>query len=256
MDAMTKDRPLIGINCDLRLPTKGNVPFSALLAGYYDAILASGGLPIMLPPLTKTDDLNPILDKIDGLVLCGGGDDMNPSRQNQPFHQSVRVMPERREAADRLLCKLAEARRIPTLAIGLGMQEMNVVHGGSLYVHLPEEMPKCIPHRDQHGGVHRHVVVMEPGTKMEEIYGQGEILVNSYHHQGVRKLAPMFRPSAFAPDGVLEAYEYHELGEWWMIGVQWHPENEGQITLDTQLLESFVGAAGQPTRTLKLAKAS
>lgn len=253
---MTKDRPLIGINLDLRNPAKGQVPFSCLLAGYYDSILTSSGVPILIPPITRQDDLLPILEKLDGLILAGGGEDMDPRRQNMPFHQSVRVMHERREAADRLLCKLAEQRKLPTLAIGLGMQEMNVVHGGTLFTHIPEDVPKSIPHRDPHGGAHRHIVVMEPGTKMEEIYGEDEIRVNSYHHQAINKLAPMFRPSAFAPDGLLEAYEHADLADWWCIGVQWHPENEGQISLDTQLFECFIEAAQGGVRKPALARAA
>ena len=79
------------------------------------------------------------------------------------------------------------------------MQELNVVNGGGIYLHLPEDMPRGIPHRDPQGGVHRHTVVMEPGTRMEEIYGPGEIRVNSYHHQGIRKLAPIFRVGAARP---------------------------------------------------------
>ena len=114
-------------------------------------------------------------------------------------HPSVTVVPERRELADRLLCKLVQQRRMPVLGIGLGMQELNVVAGGGIFLHLPEDMPKCIPHRDPHGGAHRHTVVMQPGTRLEEIYGPGEIRVNSYHHQGIRKLAPNFRVAALRP---------------------------------------------------------
>ena len=88
-------------------------------------------------------------------------------------------------------------------------------------------MPRSIPHHDPHGGAHRHTVVMQPKTRLEEIYGPGEIRVNSYHHQGVRKLAPNFRVAALAPDGLIEAFEGKDPG-WWVVGVQWHPENEGQ----------------------------
>ena len=122
-------------------------------------------------------------------------------------HPAVTMVPERRELADRLLCKLVQQRRMPVLGIGLGMQELNVVCGGGLFLHLPEDMPKAIPHRDPHGGAHRHTVVMQPGTRLEEIYGPGEIRVNSYHHQGIRKLAPNFRVAALAPDGLIEAFE-------------------------------------------------
>jgi putative glutamine amidotransferase len=143
---------------------------------------------------------------------------------------------------------------MPVLGIGLGMQELNVFYGGGIYLHLPEDLPKSIPHRDPQGGAHRHTVVMESGSKMEEIYGEGEIRVNSYHHQGVRKLAPMFRVGAVAPDGLIEAIENKDPG-WFCIGVQWHPENEGNISLDMQLIEAFIAAARQASGAPTLAKA-
>lgn len=248
-----KDRPLIGINTDYRYLSKGKTPHSFTHSGYYDCVLTAGGLPVMIPPLTRDSDLNPILDKLDGVILTGG-DDMDPRRMGLCPHPSVTMIPERRENSDRILCKLIEQRQTPTLAIGLGMQELNVVLGGGLYVHIPEDLPKSIPHRDPQGGIHRHIVVMEPGTKMEAIYGPGEIRVNSYHHMGVRKLATNFRPSAYAPDGLLEAYESKD-DAWFAIGVQWHPENDGQLSLDMQLFESFIEAAIRGTRRLSLAKA-
>jgi putative glutamine amidotransferase len=94
---------------------------------------------------------------------------------------------------------------------------------------------------------------MQPKTRLEEIYGPGEIRVNSYHHQGVRKLAPNFRVGALAPDGLIEAFEGKEPG-WWAVGVQWHPENEGNISLDQQLLEAFVEAAASFRNSPALAK--
>lgn len=236
-----KDRPLIGINADYRAVAKGRMLHTYMHSGYYDCLLTAGAVPVILPPLTKEQDLNPILDRLDGLVLTGG-DDLDPKKMGLGFHPSVTVMAERRENADRLLCRLAQERRLPTLGIGVGMQELNVVNGGALYVHLPEDLPRSIPHRDPQGGAHRHTVVMEPGTRLEEIYGPGEVRVNSYHHQGIRKLAPIFRSGALAPDGLIEAFEGKDPA-WWVVGVQWHPENEGAISLDTQLIEAFVEAA-------------
>ena len=176
------------------------------------------------------------------LFRSTGGDDLDPRKMGLAPHPSVNVMSERRELSDRLLCKLVQQEKIPTLGIGLGMQELNVVAGGGLFVHLPEDLPKCIPHFDPHGGAHRHTVVMRPKTRLAEIYGPGEIRVNSYHHMGVRKLAAPFRIAALAPDGLIEAYEGKDPG-WWVVGVQWHPENEGHISLDMQLIESFVESA-------------
>lgn len=254
-----KDRPLIGMNTDFRVPTKHACPLSQVQSGYYDSILTSGGLPVLVPPLTREADLNPILDRLDGFVLVGG-DDLDPKRMGLGHHQSVRPIPERRETSDRLLCKLISQRKMPILAIGLGMQELNVHHGGALFVHLPDDMPRAIPHFDPQGGAHRHIVVMEPGSLMEDIYGPGEVRVSSQHHQGVRRLAANFRPAAHSPDGLLEAYESKD-EDWFAIGVQWHPENDGHISLDTQLLEAFVLAAARarPSQSiagkLSLAKA-
>ncbi|HWE35573.1 MAG TPA: gamma-glutamyl-gamma-aminobutyrate hydrolase family protein [Isosphaeraceae bacterium] len=251
---MTKDRPLIGINTDLFAAAKGRTLNSYVPCGYYDCILAAGGLPVILPPLTKEPDVAPILDRLDGVILTGGGD-LDPKKMGLAPHPSVSVIPERRENADRLLCKLVQQRRLPTLGIGLGMQELNVCCGGGIYLHLPEDLPKSIPHRDPQGGVHRHTVVMQKGTRMEHIYGEGEIRVNSYHHQGIRKVAPNFRVGALAPDGLIEAIEGKD-PSWWVVGVQWHPENEGNISLDTQLIEAFLeAAAASKGGRLTLAKA-
>jgi putative glutamine amidotransferase len=237
-----KSRPLIGINTDFCTSAKNRTPFCHIQSGYFDCLMAANALPVFIPPLVKEADLAPLLDKIDGVMLTGG-DDLDPRKMGLSPHPSVTVMSERRELSDRLLCKMLQQRRLPTLGIGVGMQELNVVAGGGLFVHLPEDMPKGIPHRDPHGGAHRHTVVMQPGTRLEEIYGPGEIRVNSYHHQGVRKLAPIFRIAALAPDGLIEGFEGKDRS-WWVTGVQWHPENEGHISLDMQLVEAFVAAAG------------
>jgi putative glutamine amidotransferase len=250
--AAMKYRPLIGINTDYRAAAKGRTPHSFIQSGYFESLLAANALPVIIPPLTRESDLLPILDRLDGVMLTGG-DDLDPRKMGLSPHPAITMVTERRELADRLLCKLVQQRRMPVLGIGLGMQELNVVCGGGLFLHLPEDMPKGIPHRDPHGGAHRHTVVMQPGTRLEEIYGPGEIRVNSYHHQGIRKLAPNFRVAALAPDGLIEAFEGKE-STWWVTGVQWHPENEGNISLDMQLLEAFVAAAAAMQNKPALAK--
>jgi putative glutamine amidotransferase len=257
---MTKDRPLIGINADLFTPAKGRSPHTILHSGYYECLLTAGALPVILPPLTKEQDLAPILDTLDGVILTEG-DDLDPKKMGLAPHPSIKTISNRREVSDRLICKLVQERKIPTLGVGLGMQELNVVYGGGIYQHLPEDFAKGFPHRDPQGSEHRHIVVMAKGSLLEDIYGEGEICVTSSHHQGIRKVAPGFRAAALAPDGLVEAIEWK--GEdWFCIGVQWHPQNEGNISLDMQLIEAFVNAAAkaatsQPAkvRPLSLAKA-
>ena len=120
---------------------------------------------------------------------------------------------------------------LPILAIGAGMQTVNVVCGGTLFQHIPEDFPKAIQHRDHVERTLRHIINIVPGTRMDVMYGPGEIRVNSDHHMCVDQLAPLFKVSATAPDGVIEAYESVD-DDWFCVGVQWHPESDTAAALD------------------------
>jgi putative glutamine amidotransferase len=245
-------RPFIGINSDYVPASKVNVPFIRLNTGYLDNIVAAGGLPVVVPPLGKEIDLDAWLDRLDGFVLTGSALDLDPRRLGMPAHSSVQPLPERREESDRLLVRRLLERRLPLLAIGLGLQQVNVACGGSLYVHLPQDLPRAMPHRDPTGAPHRHLVLIEPNTRMEEIYGAGEIRVNSSHHQAVRQLGAGLRVGARAPDGVIEALESTD-GQWFCVAVQWHPESETASALDLQLFECFIQACLRQAQPLQLA---
>jgi putative glutamine amidotransferase len=245
-------RPLIGMNADFMPASKHTQAQARLHAGYFDAVLAAGGLPVILPPLGKEPEINAFLDRVDGFVLTGGLD-LDPRRAGQPTHPAVQPMAERREENDRLLVRCLLRREIPVLGIGLGMQQLNVALGGALYLHLPEDLPRALPHFDPScSGPHRHAVLLESNTRMDEIYGGGEIRVNSAHHQAVREVASKLRVSALAPDGVIEAIEAADPG-WFCIGVQWHPESETASALDMQLFECFIQACIRQAAPLQLA---
>jgi putative glutamine amidotransferase len=244
-------RPLIGINTDFIPAVKQTAARAWLQAGYFDAVVAAGGLPVMIPPLGQDVDIDPLLDHLDGFLLTGGLD-MDPKRYGQPSHGSVQPMAERRENSDRNLIRRLVARQVPLLAIGVGMQQVNFVQGGSLHLHLPDELPRSMPHRDPSGGTHRHMVVIEPNTRMEEIYGAGEIRVNSAHHQAVRQVGDGLWVGAKAPDGVIEAIESID-PSWFCVGVQWHPESDTASALDMQLFECFVQACTRQGQPLRLA---
>ena len=235
-------RPLIGINTDYLAP-KNTTPYARLNAGYLDAILAAGGLPILIPPFRKDNaaEIDALLDLVAGVILTGG-QDMDPRRNGQAMTAAVQPMAARREDADRYLLSRIFERKTPVLGIGLGMQQLNVFAGGILHLHLPAENPKAMPHFDQTGAPHRHMVLIEPNTRLDEIYGTAELRVNSTHHQAVSQLGKKMRVTARAPDGVIEAIESTD-PNWFCVGVQWHPEADTASALDMQIFECFVQAA-------------
>lgn len=233
------DKPLIAINGDYRASRADSVALSWFNGGYFDSVTAAGGIPILVPPLAEDEDLERILDGVQGLVLAGCTMDLDPVRLGLNTHPATRVMPSRREDFDRRLCKMAVEKRIPVLAIGLGMQTLNVITGGSLYQHIDEDLPNALCHRDNVENVLRHVLDIVPGTRVDAIYGPGEIRVNSHHHMAVNQLSSLFRVSATCPDGVIEAYESID-ESWFCLGVQWHPESENSSALDMQVFEHFV----------------
>lgn len=243
---MSSLKPVIGITGDFRPERYDGAALSWFNTGYYDSVIAAGGIPLLLPPFENEDDLLQVMERLDGLVLCGCNLDLDPMRMKMHPHPAVKVMPRRREDFDRRIAELAIQRQLPVLAIGSGMQLVNVLCGGTLYQHIPEDLPRSIHHRDPVEKNLRHVLEIVPGTRVDAIYGPGEVRVNSNHHMAVNQLASRFRVSATCPDGVIEAYESVE-DDWFCLGVQWHPESNTASALDLQIFEAFVDASAQKT---------
>ena len=148
-----KTKPVVGINGDYRPARKEGVALSWFNTGYYDSVTVSGGLPMLIPPFGSDEDLKQTLSMCDGLVLAGCSMDLDPMRLGMEPHPHSRPMPARREDFDRRLCRLAVEMRMPILAIGAGMQTLNVICGGTLIQHIPESIPRALHHRDP---VERH----------------------------------------------------------------------------------------------------
>lgn len=231
-------KPLIGLNADYRSARKDAPAFSYVCAGYFDAIVKAGAVPVIIPPMTERDDLERILNLLDGLVLIGGAD-LDPRRDGFMLHPSVRLLDSRREEFDRMLMGMVAQRRMPVFGIGTGMQLLNVSQGGNLFLHIPEDLAKAIPHQDPMDPAHRHALVVEPGSLMERVYGEGEIRVNSMHHMAVDEVAPGFTVTARCPDGVVEAIE-SVMDDWFAFGTQFHPESGSASALDLRIFEEFI----------------
>lgn len=243
-------KPLIGLNADYRSAKKDSPAFSFVQAGYYDSIMRAGGVPVVVPPIEDEDDLCRVLDAVDGFVLVGGAD-LDPRHDGFMLHPSMRLLDSRREQFDRMVVRQIAQRHMPVLAIGAGMQLLNVAQGGNLFLHVPEDMPKALPHLDTLDPAHRHALEVAPGSLMERIYGEGELRVNSYHHMAIDMVAPGFRVTATCPDGVIEAIESTH-SDWFAVGTQFHPESESATALDLRIFEEFIEAIGIGTPMMRL----
>jgi putative glutamine amidotransferase len=229
------EKPLIGINADYR-SAQGNQPsFSVITSGYYDCILRAGGIPVIIPPMTSEDDISALLD---GIVLIGGAD-LDPRRDGFMLHPAIRTMDDRRESFDRKLMMAIAEQKLPVFGIGVGLQLMNVTLGGNLFLHIPEDVPNAIPHKDPQDPGHRHSLEVAPGSLMERVYGDGEIRVSSRHHMAIDEVASGFAVTARCPDGVIEAIE-SEIPGWFAMGTQFHPENDAASALDVRIFEEFI----------------
>jgi putative glutamine amidotransferase len=187
---------------------------------YVDAIRRAGGHPILLLP---GDAATPheLLDRVDALVLVGGGD-VEPARYGGADDATVYgVEPDRDELELGLLASAAE-RSTPTLAICRGMQAMNVAFGGTLIPHLPDR-PGTIEHGAPGGeDRRRHTVKVAPESLLASATGTEVLDCSTHHHQGIDELGEALVATAWSDDGLVEALE---LPGAWMLGVQWHPED-------------------------------
>lgn len=209
---------------------------------YVDAVRRAGGRATLLLP---GDDREPgeLLDRVDGLLLVGGGD-VEPARYGAPAHpESYGVEPDRDEVEIALLHE-ADRRGTPTLCICRGMQVLNVAFGGTLLQHLPDE-DRFAPHGVPSGaeGV-VHDVELAPGSRIASAAGAEVVSCSSHHHQGVDRIGDGLVPTGWSPDGLVEAIER---SDGWMVGAQWHPEDTADRDPAQQaLFDELVWRASHP----------
>ena len=214
--------PLIGITTSV---TVDKVPERAYVNGtYIRAVQAAGGIPLLLTPHFTPEVQAALWQRLDGLILTGGGD-IEPARFGEPRHPSVDDVSPARDELELGLTRRAVTEDVPLFAICRGIQVLNVALGGSLVQDLPSEWPNALVHSQKaprHEPTHP-VKVMGEGTRLGRVLGSLEVEVNSMHHQAIKRLGEGLREVAWAPDGVIEGVEMAG-DDRFVLGVQWHPE--------------------------------
>lgn len=216
-------RVLIGITCDYLKPR------FRLNRAYADCVLAAGGVPLLLPPAEEF--FGECLDRLDGVLLTGGGD-IDTRAFNVPLHAKADLMDPRRQCGELALLKALDQRPdMPVLGICLGMQLMGLHAGGSLIQHLPDVVP----------GSECHQADRLHGVKSE--FGNGG--VTSSHHQALAETGRL-QATGHAPDGVIEAVR--DSARRFYAGVQWHPERTTDRTMGLGVIRALVAAAEESRR--------
>jgi putative glutamine amidotransferase len=200
---------------------------------YAAAVEATGGVPVLLPPLAQVGAADAVVARLDGLIISGGAD-VDPARYADAAHSSTAGWRPDRDAWEVALLDAAEAVGLPVLGVCRGMQVMAVRAGGALEQHVPDLVghEEHSPGGDAFGTVE---VSTSPGTRVAALVGE-RLSVNCHHHQSVRT-HPGYDAVAHAADGTLEAME--AAGDRFCVGVQWHPETAA----DVGLLAGLVRAA-------------
>jgi putative glutamine amidotransferase len=215
--------PVIGLTTYLERATQGvwDVRAAFLPQQYFDAVTASGGIAVLLPPQpASADAAAAVLDGLDGLILTGGLD-VQPELYGADRHPLTDPARPDRDEWELALFRGAEERRMPVLAICRGLQLVNVARGGTLHQHLPEALG-TERHRVGGGVFATNTVTVDGGSALAALIGEGDFDVHSYHHQGVDRLGEGLVVVARDDSGLVQAFESTERG--YLVGVQWHPE--------------------------------
>ena len=197
---------------------------------YFQAVRRAGAEPVAIPLGLPLDKLKKLADSLDAIVLTGSPADVEPSLYHAERHPKSAQADRDRERTDFALLDHAFTEHKPVLAICYGAQSLNVFLGGSLMQHVSckdksSEIKTDIPHamNEQTDKEFRHLIRIEPGTRLAQIAQSLEACVNSSHHQAIKEPGRGLRVMAHAPDGVVEAVEWTGDADW-VTGVQWHPE--------------------------------
>ena len=233
-------RPTIGICTPLERARWGPWDSHAFLLprSYVDAVHRAGAMALLLAPdPALVEDPDEVLDRIDGLMLAGGGD-IDPAAYGAEPHRETNGSVPERDAFEVALVRRALERDMPLLGICRGMQVMNVACGGTLHQHVPELLGHG-DHRRVLGSFDGadHDVRLAPGSLAARAAGEELHATKSHHHQGVDRIGDGLVVTGWAEaDELPEALEVDR--NRFALGVQWHPEADERSRLIAALVEA------------------
>jgi putative glutamine amidotransferase len=243
-------KPVIGVTPDFhagdRKDMGGPEATYFLRARYIRAVEELGGIPLILPLVADPAARRRLLDGVDGLLLTGSGPDLPPKLYGEKQRYKFPMVSERRADFELEVVRQARVRDLPLLGICGGMQTVNVACGGSLFQDIPAQVPSAMDHRQKAKAIHvSHAVTVAPRSLLKRVVASDTVMVNSSHHQSVKRVAPSLMASALAPDGVVEAIE--SSSHRFLLAVQWHPEFlfERHVA-HRRLFEALLRAARRP----------
>ena len=211
-------QPLIGVTSHLN----SEETYQTINVEFMNSLLAAGALPVLLPLTGDEAELQAYVERLDGFLFSGGVD-VDPVLFGEPQLACCGEISPIRDRNELTLARLALAAGKPMLGICRGMQVLNIALGGDVYQDLPTQFGEgLLGHRQKQKAQYpSHSVAVAEGSMLGRLTGRTQLMVNSLHHQAVRKLGA-WQQCAVAPDGVVEAAE--GAGQTFLLGLQWHPE--------------------------------
>ncbi|MGE0121126.1 MAG: gamma-glutamyl-gamma-aminobutyrate hydrolase family protein [Dongiaceae bacterium] len=233
-------QPLIGVTLDSEQPGGySKQPWYALRQNYSESVVRAGGLPVLLPH--EPEQADAYLEKIDGLIITGGAFDVDPAMFGATSRHATVTTKDRRTAFELAIAKGALARDKAVLGICGGQQLLNVILGGTLIQHIPDEVGAALAHEQPNPRTEPgHSIRVVKGTLLHRICGADELQVNSAHHQAAKDIGDGVVVDARAEDGVIEGIEHPQYR--FCLGVQWHPEYAISAG-DTKIFDAFIAAS-------------
>lgn len=190
---------------------------------YVNAVLKAGGIPLLLPCSRQPETLAALLQQVDGIILTGG-EDFHPLLYGEEPIRQLGGVNTSRDVYDLMVLHIALQQNLPILGICRGEQLCNIGLGGTLYQDLPAQKAGVGMHQQSiPAAVGAHTITIEPGSYLHRVLGLSQTVVNSFHHQAVKEVAPGLKVSARSADGVVEAIEGFPTYN--LLAVQFHPEH-------------------------------